>query len=171
MTNTFTKEKLDRLVDNVHWSKLYNSIRVENLVSRCSNHKPLMVSCNNQPYGMNRRGRLFKLEASWNLEKGFGAWVNQYWKNWGGQNNPVSKVQQQLDECQKSLWRWSSLVHRGRAKDIRYKSKKLKDLQDLEDPSALEDINQLQKELHLLLDQQDLKWKQKIKRHWYRNGD
>lgn len=97
--------------------------------------------------------------------------MKQFWKNNRGHNDPVSKVQQLLEECQKILRRRSSSVHRGRVENIRRKSEKLKELQAREEPSALEEIKLLQKDLHLLLDQKDLKWKQRAKRYWYRNGD
>lgn len=83
--------------------QLYNSIKVENLVSRCLNHKPFLVSCTNQAYGRDRRRKLFRFEASWNMEEDFGARIKNFWKNSGGHNNIVSRVQHLLEECQKTL--------------------------------------------------------------------
>lgn len=66
---TYTKERLDRLVANPTWSHIYNHIQVENLVARCSDHKPLLTSCYSQGYTQVRRKKIFYFEASWNLEK------------------------------------------------------------------------------------------------------
>lgn len=35
----------------------------------------------------------------------------------------------------------------------------------------MEEILNLQKELHVLMEQEILKWKQRAKKHWYKNGD
>lgn len=43
--NTFTKEKLDRVVANFSWSNLFYDWWAEILTPFCSNHKPLVLSC------------------------------------------------------------------------------------------------------------------------------
>lgn len=44
-TVTFTKERLDRVVAIRYWFRIYNEVKVKNLVSRTSNHKPLVAYC------------------------------------------------------------------------------------------------------------------------------
>lgn len=54
---------------------------------------------------------------------------------------------------------------------IKTKSKQLKCLQDKEDPTTLREIMKLQQELHGLMDQEELKWRQRAKKHWYNSGN
>lgn len=51
------------------------------------------------------------------------------------------------------------------------KSQQLKLLQNQEDPSIMDSIKQLQVEINLLLNQKNMKWRQRAKRHWYKEGD
>lgn len=46
--STFIKERLDRVVANQSWSNIYVEWWVEVLVTRCSNHKPIVLSCNHK---------------------------------------------------------------------------------------------------------------------------
>lgn len=69
------------------------------------------------------------------------------------------------------LRKWSSDAYKDRQGEIRKKSKRLKELQDREDPSVLEEIGELQKDIFTLIDQEDIRWMQRAKRHWYKYGD
>lgn len=41
----------------------------------------------------------------------------------------------------------------------------------MEGPGVLEEIKILQKEVHCLMDQDDMKWGQRVKRHWFKHRD
>lgn len=47
----------------------------------------------------------------------------------------------------------------------------LKVLQEKEDALALAEITKLHKELNTLLDQENIQWKQRVKKHWLCEGD
>lgn len=66
---SFTKERLDKGVSIQQWIKLYNDTRVESLVARSSDHKPILLSCRNRDHHRIRKMKPFHYEASWNLEK------------------------------------------------------------------------------------------------------
>lgn len=41
---TFTTKRLDYAVANKDWTENYNAVRVESLISWCSDHKPLLAT-------------------------------------------------------------------------------------------------------------------------------
>lgn len=77
----------------------------------------------------------------------------------------TDKVQRLLLDCQVGLRRWSTSIHKGRPKEIKQKSAKLKKLQEEEGPTVMTEIKLLKKEVNVLMDKEDLKWKQRVKRH------
>lgn len=50
LDETFAKERLNRALANTSWSQLYKRFWIENLVSRCSNHIPILATCNRLTY-------------------------------------------------------------------------------------------------------------------------
>lgn len=62
-------KSVDRAMANVSWSQIYKRVRVENLVARCSHHRPILAFCDNQAHDKVVKKRLFRYKASWNLEK------------------------------------------------------------------------------------------------------
>lgn len=64
-----------------------------------------------------------------------------------------------------------ALENKDRSATIKLKSEQLKLLQEHEDQTSLEEIMKLQREIYGLMDQKDLKWKQRAKKYWYKNGD
>lgn len=61
---TYTKDRLDKSVANPTWPQIYNFVQVENLVARCSNHKPILTSCYSQVYTQVKRKKISRFEAS-----------------------------------------------------------------------------------------------------------
>lgn len=55
--------------------------------------------------------------------------------------------------------------------EITTKSAWLKELQDHEETSNVDEIRSIQLEINTLLEQEDIRWKQRAKRTWYRCGD
>jgi hypothetical protein len=56
-------------------------------------------------------------------------------------------------------------------KFIKKKTKELEELQTHEDPSTWPNILRLKKEIEFLMEQEDVKWKQRAKQNWYKDGD
>lgn len=166
-----TKARLNIALVNMPWSQIYNMVKVENLVSRSSVHKPILSTCNCQNFGKVNKERIFRYEATWNLIEGCSTIVDQLWNRSKFLANSLKRVQNMLIDCQASLKRWRDMNHRGRASAIQQKYEKLRWLQDIGDSIILEEIKQLQGELHGLMDHEDLKLKKRAKSHWYKNGD
>lgn len=72
-----------------------------------------------------------------------------------------------LKRCQQALTTWSSTKLRNSTKIIEKKTKQLERLQRDEDPGSRDQILKLQREIDLLLEMEDIRWKQRAKRHWF----
>ncbi|GLT72480.1 hypothetical protein SLA2020_444110 [Shorea laevis] len=85
--------------------------------------------------------------------------------------NAMQEARMKLSSCQEALTRWSSAKYCNVEKAIREKSKTLAALQQNEGPGTLDRIQRLQGEIDHLLEMEDIKWKQRAKQNWYRQGD
>jgi hypothetical protein len=73
-----------------------------------------------------------------------------------------------VQEC---LTEWSKVKYGAMTKTINHLSKRLGQLQRMEHPGNLATIKQVQGKLNKLLEMEDIKWCQRAKRHWFKDGD
>lgn len=71
----------------------------------------------------------------------------------------------------RGIKKWNATKCSKYPKEIKIKAVRLKELQDCDDPSNLDEIRSIQLELNILLEQENLMWKHKAKKCWYRWGD
>lgn len=76
-----------------------------------------------------------------------------------------------LQNCQHVLSRWSSTKFKNSARILTEKTNQLVALQLDEDLQKLDMIKILQSEIDKLLEIKDIKWKQRAKRNWFKQGD
>jgi hypothetical protein len=57
------------------------------------------------------------------------------------------------------------------AEQLKIKMKQLASLQSRECPDLVEAIKKLQGEIDGIMEREDIKWKQRAKQNWYREGD
>lgn len=76
-----------------------------------------------------------------------------------------------LQLCSRELINWSAKQRRDTYKEIEEKQLRLDQLQKLKGPKDNEAIRALEEDLALLLEKEDIKWKQQAKRDWYHLGD
>lgn len=74
-------------------------------------------------------------------------------------------------ECDQDLKRLSDHTRKSIGLEIKLKTEKLQKLQEEKNHTVQSKIKQLQRELGTLLDQEETKWKQKMKKIWYQLGD
>lgn len=92
------------------------------------------------------------IEDAWNVEPNETAWVK-------------------LLHCRANLSRWSKKKFGDTTALIKQKTHKLEELQRQEGPEHGEDIKKIKGEIELLLEHEDLWWKQQAKQNWYKGGD
>lgn len=66
---SFTKERLDRAVDNNGWRALYKKVEVKVLAERTSDHKPLLIEMAEEEMGFSQNKHGSKFEAKWLQEE------------------------------------------------------------------------------------------------------
>jgi hypothetical protein len=140
------------------------------LAARTSDHKPLWVRFSNQATRWSRQ-RLFKYEAKWDLDDECSELLQSVWAVPGNGDTAMKKVQDKLQQCQHAFKSWSSAKYGKMGRTLKTKTKRLTFLQRFEDPRDWEEIKTLQRDINHLLEMEEAQWKQRAKRHWFRDGD
>jgi hypothetical protein len=83
----------------------------------------------------------------------------------------MKDIQFQLSACQRNLTRWSKQKFEKDAELLKHKSKNLLELQRNNRPNQVDSIKQIHKDIDDILEREDVKWKQRAKHNWYRQGD
>jgi len=85
--------------------------------------------------------------------------------------NAMVEVMAKLDNCKHALTTWSSSKYGAVGHTIKRLTRHLEKLQSKEHPGNLDSIKQLQGEIHHMMEMEDIRWKQRVRRNWYKDGD
>ncbi|XP_041009480.1 uncharacterized protein LOC121253544 [Juglans microcarpa x Juglans regia] len=157
--DTFTKERLDRVVANKRWIEAQKEISVQILVFRSSDHRPVLLSFSQTNKFFFQSHRIFKYEAWWASETECEKVVKEGWQQPTRGSGPSEILKGSIRSCTDGLKRWSRALKRNLRQEITVKTKVLKTLQKDEGNHNVKEIREVQKELECLLDKEDLKWK------------
>lgn len=80
-------------------------------------------------------------------------------------------VKRRLLTFQQELSCWSWRKFDNAEEQLKKKTKQLEELQRREGPTLAKAISKLQSEIDGILEQKDIKWKQRAKQNWYRDRD
>lgn len=117
---TFTKERLDRVVANSIWTQMFNEYCVEVLPGRSSDHRSLLLSIRRRGEIRWRKRKVFRYEASWDKEEGCVEVVREAWQNrQRAMNDP--KIKRKLENCKEALKKCSSQINSDRTKKLKRK--------------------------------------------------
>ncbi|XP_042982759.1 uncharacterized protein LOC122311987 [Carya illinoinensis] len=168
--SSFTRERLDRGVANGEWISKFNVTVVENMVARTSDHSPVLLKLLEGNLGTRRRVKLFKYEAKWATIEGCDQVVEGVWRE-RGSGLSMQKLQRALTACSGALVRWSKMKEKEEGKNIKEKTAQLEELYNREVPQDVGGVKLLREEVGRLLEQENIKWKQRAKRDWLLLGD
>jgi hypothetical protein len=167
----FLQERLDRAVANCAWCALFHNREVRVLAARTSDHNPVMVSVFESADKRLSFHSRFKFEAHWLADAECLGVIDDAWVD-GEQNEAgLCSISEKLQQCKRKLLRWSDRKFQSHDRDLEEKTKKLAELQAHEDGSDGSVITALKAEINTILEHTDLKWKQRAKQSWYRDGD
>jgi hypothetical protein len=130
----------------------------------------LLVKMMRLPKGEQKRRR-FYYEAKWKLEQGLNDVLKCEWERPVNLGNPWQQVEQKLARCKKGIARWQRETKGAGKNNISNLKKKLDMVQGWEDKRSGPEAQKIKKEINSLLDQDDLKWRQRAKVDWLKLGD
>ncbi|XP_042948853.1 uncharacterized protein LOC122281421 [Carya illinoinensis] len=163
--SSFTRERLDREVANGVWISKFNLTIVENMVARTSDHSPMLLKMLEGTQGVRRRVRLFKYEAKWAMMEGCDQVVEGVWRE-RGSGLLMQRIQRVLITCSGALVRWSKMKEKEEGKTLKERTVQLEELYSREGPQDVRRVKLLREEVGRLLEQENLKWKQRAKKDW-----
>ncbi|XP_059436777.1 uncharacterized protein LOC132169841 [Corylus avellana] len=165
----FIQERLDRAVANDRWSSLFPQAEILVEGSSCSDHLPLFVVFHEQ-WRRRRTERRFIHEASWVLDGTYAEVINSAWNprhtrvgEWGG-------LFKKLGRCKVELKRWQEKKKKPET-EIKNLSSWLAGLLAQEGPESAAEIANIKLKVQSLMELEELKWKQRARVEWLRNGD
>ncbi|XP_059429232.1 uncharacterized protein LOC132163048 [Corylus avellana] len=166
-----TKERLDRTVANGEWCSLFPNVEVFVMARRSSHHNPIIISFGPMGSSGRQRNRQFRFEARWTKLDGYEDTIKRVWRAKARDENPWTRVKSNLSSCQHSLKVWVKKQVLSNEEIIRRKTAILEELQTKPREPNHQAEEEIKAELHGLLEQEDLKWRQRAKVEWLKNGD
>jgi hypothetical protein len=80
-------------------------------------------------------------------------------------------IQSRLSACQKALSQWSKQKFGRDTELLKQKRERLLELQRSSRSEQSVAIKHLQEDIDIILEREDVRWKQRAKQNWYRHGD
>lgn len=167
----FTQERLDRAVANRDWCSHFQHVEVSVLAATSSDHNPILISYNEVPTDPLTYRRSFKFEASWQLDPDYSNIIKEAWGQNVATESRMMDIQSRLSACQKALSRWSKQKFGRDAELLKQKRERLLELQRSSRSEQSVAIKHLQEDIDIILEREDVRWKQRAKQNWYRHGD
>lgn len=164
------RERLDRVVANRGWCDLFSDAEVLIGVAISSDHSPIFL----HPLGTGDwrpLQRSFKYEVSWELESSYSEIIKKAWCGQQPIGDPWLNLSSKIDSCQKIFQQWRR-EHVDKPKRlIKKRCDQLPALQGTDNFGDMGKIAELQDDLHLHMEQEELKWRQRAKVDWLKFGD
>ncbi|KAF5475672.1 hypothetical protein F2P56_007452 [Juglans regia] len=167
----FTKERLDRAFCNSNWSESYPNSNVCTLSTLCSDHCPLLVRFEGSQDHRTHRDRPFRFEAHWAMRDGYQHLMEEIWQNNKDSGNKVTDLKEGLNKCKQKLLQWDKRMKGNSQQQLSENMTLLDDLQKKNKGHLNEQVKQVQKAINNQLEEDNLRWKQRAKQKWLREGD
>lgn len=164
----FVKERMDRALATAGSCGQYPDAVVEVLPTRSSDHRSLWIRF--QPNHI-QSPKLFRFEANWNVSEDCADVIKTVWNEEVVGSNSMAVTLNKRQKCETAISKWSLSKFGSISRSLKSLTKRLTKLQDREHPGSQDYINKLQKEIHQLLEMEDLHWRQWAKQNWYKRND
>ncbi|KAK6151882.1 hypothetical protein DH2020_014517 [Rehmannia glutinosa] len=162
------RARLDRATSNPSWRDLFPWSRVSHLPAFFSDHSLIHIQIRNRDPNVFRghKRRPFHFEALWVRVKDCKDVIKNNW------NDSPGPLPDKLKNCLFGLLNWGRHYKDDLDKQVETLKNKIASLRrsNITEDTRREVIT-LQNQLEVCLDLLDLKWKQRAKLHWYKEGD
>ncbi|KAK6163122.1 hypothetical protein DH2020_002963 [Rehmannia glutinosa] len=143
--------------------------RVDNIESFSSDHAYLLIHLNHLPppdFNPIKKSKPFRFEAMWVRSKDCEKIIRANW------NTDFDIISNKLDQCKIGLLNWSKTTFGCLDKQIAEIKSAISKLQKgIITSDVKQKLIEYNAQLDSLLLLHDLKWKQRAKQHWYKEGD
>ena len=161
--------RLDRAFATLDWIEHFSNVRVQHLDETTLDHCPLLLadSVSSQKCGKHR----FFFEAIWTRRADYKELMKEVWNSNTVSHDP-SSLSAGLKVCADRLAKWGSSVFWQIPKKIQEKKERLGEL--LRNDTSLQngaEINELRKEINIMLDDEEVWWHQRSRVQWLGEGD
>jgi hypothetical protein len=162
------RERLDRGLCNVDWQSLFPNVRVRHLLAHNSDHNPIILDTH---LDLSKGVKPFRFEAMWTRDDSSSDVVSQAWSIQVNGSHHY-RLAKKFQKVQKDFKVWNRTVFgltRARIRDL---EERLKLIQEM-DPSQenLSTEAALQLEINEWLEREEVKWRQKSRELWLKEGD
>lgn len=163
-TDHWVEIRLDRVLINTKWSNLYQNAKVYNLEGSPSDHSPLLLVPEVLLKGNNKKQ--FRFENAWLTEPVCFQIIKDCWEE-DNSSHVVTKVK----KCAESLEVWGREITNCFGKRINECKLRMRMVRNKRDPESIIEFDSARKQLHLILDQKEIFWRQRSKKLWLQSGD
>jgi hypothetical protein len=166
----FIKERLDRVVANEEWCAIFPKVDICVEEEMSSDHCPIFVTLKED---WKRRRRLcFRHEARWVQEDEYTKIIKKVWVKKPECIDPWASIGGRLGGCKKELQKWQWRKKQDSTKEaIKKHIRELGVIQSVDGVPDLAAIKHLKQNVHQLLEQEEVRWKQRAKINWLQHGD
>ncbi|KAK6117615.1 hypothetical protein DH2020_048630 [Rehmannia glutinosa] len=159
---------VDRALCNSLWRDLFPWSRVNHIPSYFSDHSFIHIQIRNRNPSLFRRKRRkkFWFEALWVKHKDCEEVIQNLW------NDNTDPLPEKISQCSIDLLNWGNMHHNNLEKQVDELKRKISSFRTGPiSPQVKAEIHNLQQRLDICLELLDIKWKQRAKLHWYKEGD
>ncbi|KAJ0111527.1 hypothetical protein Patl1_02330 [Pistacia atlantica] len=118
-----------------------------------------------------RKHRPFRYEATWDNRVECGELIQREWLCNLNPNSSLPGVMEGLQRCKEKMSTWSKSAFQSRRNTVTDKLSQMKHLEDSNRGDKKGELQQLKQEIDRLLEEDDIKWKQRAKQQWLKDGD
>ena len=161
--------RLDRMVANEAWSRVFPDAKVHHVSMSSSDHCLLALFLRKDQCRMEGKKRFF-FEAMWTREKDCKELVELAWDPC--RDDSALPIQERLERCQKNLQDWNKNRFGNIYKGLRQKQTRLQQLESLNLlHDTVEEIQALKREINELHIREEIMWNQRSRVMWLQHGD
>ncbi|KAL8091605.1 hypothetical protein AgCh_034018 [Apium graveolens] len=163
-TENWLEIRLDRALVTHNWFDLFPMAKLYTMEGSPSDHCPIYLEPKvNQRW---QRKKRFRFENAWLTEPLCMQIVKDNWEV-----NEDSSIVYKVQQCGEKLEVWGREVTGCFSKRIKECKMQLKQYRNGRDVQSLQKYKEAQQQLHLVLDQKEIFWRQRSKQLWLQSGD